>query len=256
MLTNDQQPVNSAMPEPPSFQPTPHLPGTGAGYGKDPRVAADPIGRAGLPSTREGLNALLLDLCRRLISAGGSGLGGRRLALEMNLRGTRALRLLVAYGHVHHRLRQIVGVPGLGYKWGDFWPQIYKTMAAQARQMGRCFFFNSALYSHRPPAIEAAQLVLDFVGQAGDQSKPARDELSVMMAAENVGIEDVLSAVMELLADSHAGRAALVRVGRKHAQVLLPTDAVRSIRDKVDILLHEIDSMSGQAVPAGVQNNS
>ncbi len=104
------------------IKPTPHLPVTAAPY-KNPRDplkrVADPIGLAGLPDTRYGLECKLLELCNRLASAGGQILSAKRLVTEMELTDDRTLRLLAAYGHVQHRIRQLVGIEGVGYCWGD-----------------------------------------------------------------------------------------------------------------------------------------
>lgn len=221
------------------LRPTPTLPQTAASYrhGRRPRSQADPIGLAGLPGDRGDLDALLVDLCRRLRAAGSVGLSGRRLADDLELPDTRCLRHLIAYGHVHHRIRQIVGVPGQGYVWGDANPELYRTQAAACHQMGRCHLFLSMLYRRRPAATQMAQLVLDFVrhgddGSAGpgEQQRRQPDELSAMMASEGVQVGDVIDALISQLASTDDGREILRRVGDRHAEVLIPAERLATAR--------------------------
>ncbi len=114
---------------------TPSLPTYARPYqrGRARRKAADPIGVSGLPETRNELNGLLLELCNRLAAAGGQKVSGKRLVLDLGLRDERTLRLLMAYGHVHHRIRQLVGIEGSGYVWGDLAEGAYEQSAAIAR---------------------------------------------------------------------------------------------------------------------------
>lgn len=227
------------------LRPTPQLPDSAAPYNRRTRrrAQADPLGRGGLPDTRTGLDHLLVDLCRRLRAAGPPGLGGRRLAEDLQLPDTRALRYLVAYGHVHHRIRQIVGIPGHGYVWGDASPEIYRTQAAACHQMGRCHLFLSMLYRRRPAAVQMAQLVLDFVRHgdeearsSGGQSARQPDELSAMMASEGVQVGDVIDALITQLASTDDGRDVLKRVGDRHADVLIPADRLQAARDALATL--------------------
>jgi len=203
---------------------------TAAEYRKRERPAADPLGIAGLPSTREGLDGLLADLCRRLIAAQGRTIKGRRLAEDLGVEDTRALRLVAAYGHVHHRIRQIVGIAGTGYCWGDG-PEalegVYAIASGQARGMGRAHFFLAAIYGKRQAHVELAQLCLNLVEPDADQR---RDELGAMMAAEGVGTEELLNGMLELLRGRADGRKILRRLGDRHRDILLPADAVETIR--------------------------
>jgi hypothetical protein len=201
--------------------PTPLLAQCADDYEDGERPAADPIGCRGLPATRGGIDRLLISLCERLIALGGGMIKGKQLATELRLPCTRSLRQLVAYGHVHHRLREIVGMPGEGYVWGPMRPGIYEVIAGNARKMGRCFFFNSTLYKKGRTAIEAAQLLLDFVGDAQPSQDRHGDELAAMVRAEGVTVEDVLSAVFEAITKSEAGKATLARLGNKHRRYLL-----------------------------------
>jgi len=204
-----------------TLQPTPDLPDLAAAYSRHrPRRAADPIGLQGLPSRRGAINDLVVELCARLAAAAGQELLGRRLAEGLGLAGTRPLRLLVAYARVHHRLREIVGVPGRGYLWGPADPGARERMVDHARAMGRDWFFISGLYGHEPPAVQAAQLMLDFA--AGPDDEAQGDELHAWLASEGVGVEQVLSAMIGVLADRKGGADILARVGRHHAAVLLP----------------------------------
>jgi hypothetical protein len=221
-----------------------------AAYTNQRRVPGDPLGKHGLPSDRVGLDEMLVDLCRRLISAGHLGVRGRQLAEEMHLQNTRSLRLLVAYGHVHHRLRQIVGVNGKGYVWGPFQPTVYLTMALHAKKMGRDFFFNSTLYGKSAPQVQAAQLLLDFVGT--DQPGPP-DELSVLMSSHNVTIEQVINSLVDLVKDTDKGRQVLRRVGDRHASVLLPAEKVAALRQRVEALHRDVEDLLGTTDRAGVK---
>lgn len=198
---------------------TPRLPIEGNPHQRE-RASADPIGLMGLPTRRELLNNVVVDLCYRL-ACSYRWLPGKRLAMELRLQDTRALRLIVAYAHVHHRIRAIVGVPGSGYAWGPNDPDTYAVMAAHARRMGRCHFYNAALYGKGTPAVEAAQMVLDFVGQDQPHGETP-DELAAMIQAEGVRIEHVLSAIIDRLSETDEGRRALRVVGDQHHSVLIP----------------------------------
>jgi len=199
-------------------------------YRKRPRPAADPIGMAGLPETRDGLDRRLADLCKRLMAGTGGFIKGRRLAEDLALEDTRALRLLAAYGHVHHRIRQIVGIAGTGYCWGDspFVPaDVYWTASGQARAMGRAHFFLAAIYGHRPAHVELAQLCLNLVEPEPDQR---RDELAAMLAADGVGTEELLDGMLSLLRAKPDGREILARIGSRHREVLLPAETIEEIQ--------------------------
>lgn len=220
------------------LKPTPELAGRASAYGDErrDRPHADPLGLGSLPDTREDLNRLLLDLCRRLASAGGRNITGKHLVAELGLPDTRSLRLLVAYGHVHHRIRQIVGTPGSGYCWGDCRPGAYGDMAAASRRMGICFLFNASLYSRKPPAVEMAQMALDFTEQSAQAGKArTADELTAWLSTEGVTHADLIDAMVEMFAASDAGREALRRAGRKHRGVFLPAETLirleRQLRD-------------------------
>jgi hypothetical protein len=236
------------------LRPTPQLPATAEPYvrRRRPRAQADPLGLAGMPDTRADLDELLLDLCRRLRAAGPRGLRGRRLVEDLGLPDTRALRHLIAYGHVHHRIRQIVGVPGTGYVWGDAAPEIYRSQADAAHQMGRCHLFLSMLYRREPAATQMAQLVLDFVRHgdgdeearaSGESPRPRGDELSAMMASEGVQVGDVIDALITQLSSTDDGRQVLQRVGDRHADVLIPADRLQAARTA----LAELQSVLGES---------
>lgn len=238
LFTQDGRPVDgpsTAMAQPAyRLLPTPKLPATAAGYGRRRREPADPVELRGLPRTRGELNRLLGSLCERLIATLGGVVRGKQLVADLELTGTRALRLLIAYGHVHHRLRQIVGVPGDGYVWGDCRPAIYAEMTRHARRMGRCWLFNATLYGRKPALVEAAQLVFDWVGGVpGEGREPRRDELAALMATDGVGVEELLGALVSRLSKTDEGRQVLGRIGERHASVLLPADAFDRLRTQV-----------------------
>ena len=125
----------------------------------DPAAAAVaakvPLGQRGLPATQVGLDGLVDDMCRRLAAAGEKGVRGRQLACELNLTGTRALRLLVAYGQLARGRRRIIGIPGYGYRWSDD-PGETGRMARHAERMGRDWFAKAGVYRGQPPAGQLA----------------------------------------------------------------------------------------------------
>jgi hypothetical protein len=218
-----------------------------------PRVKADPLDLHGLPRERYHLDALLTDLCRRLVSAGGVGMTGQRLVAELLLDDSRALRALVSYGHVWHRLRQIIGVPGVGYVWGPCRPGAYKSMGKHCRQMGRCWFFLSALYSKETPQVQAAQLLLDFVGT--DQPPGQSDELTVLMQSHGVTLDRMLDSLVEMVQQTDAGKATLRRMGDRHAQVLLPADRFADLAVQVEKLYRDLRSLlAGAGADRGEQS--
>lgn len=226
-------------PVPVALRETPQLPDTVAEYKRGPqrrrREPADPIGLEGLPETRHDLNNLLLEFCSRLMSMGGDFIKGRRLVIELELRHTRALRLLAAYGRVQHRIRQIVALPGLGYVWGDDRAGIYNQAAGCARRMALCHLFLGSLYRKRPAQIELAQMVLEFTGQTPLPRE--RDELEAWMGAEQVKPGQVLDAMIESFAGTEAGRLALRQAARKHADLLIPAELADAIEGKLaDVL--------------------
>lgn len=197
------------------------------------RAAGDPLGLRGLPESRGELDEKLRDLCRTLIYARGEFLTGPWIVRRIGLRDTRALRLLVAYGRVHHRIRQVIALPGAGYCWGEYRPDLYDSCASQARRMGLCHLFIAGLLKRRPPAVEFAQLALDFVRESGkrpDHTVPA-DELAVWMSAEDLTAADVLDAMIQAFGATDEGRAALAQAGRKHAAMLLPPETRRRIAE-------------------------
>ena len=256
LFTQDGRPVDgpSTATAEPAYRllPTPKLPATAAGYGGRRREPADPVELRGLPRTRGELDRLLRSLCDRLIAALGDGLRGTELVVELELTGTRALRLLVAYGHVHHRLRQIVGVPGDGYVWGDCRPQIYAEMTGHARRMGRCWLFNATLYGRKPALVEAAQLVFDWVGGVpGEGREPRRDELAALMATEGVGVEQLLGTLVSRLSKTDEGRQVLGRIGERHASVLLPAEAFDRLRGQIRAASDGLDALAGGNVCPG-----
>jgi len=219
---------------------TPHLARHAGEYtgGRRRRPAADPVGLGGLPKYRGELNTLLLNLCERLASAGGRDLAGKQLVEELGLVDTRSLRLLVAYGHVHHRLRQIVGTPGSGYCWGDLRPEVYGEMAASSRRMGLCFLFNASLYSRRPAAIEMAQLTLDLAEQStGQKPTDGADELTAWLTTEGATHADLIESMVDLFAGSEAGLAALRNAGRNHPGAFFDEQALLEIEERLQSAL-------------------
>lgn len=185
-------------------------------------VPADCLGIRGLPKMRYELDALAHRLCQRLAAAGGAGVTGSRLATELGLTSTRALRLLVAYSRVHHHYHQIVGLPGFGYLWGECAPAVYKTAIRCAERMARCFFFIAALHRRQGAAIAAVQLMFDFLEYNVPEGQRHHDDLAALVASEGVNVTQFLDSFMGSLAETDQGRRVLANVGRRHAAVLVP----------------------------------
>lgn len=188
-------------------------------YGRPGRrkPAADPIGRRGLPETREALDRLLMELCARLKSAGKHGLKGLQLAFELRLgRDTRAVRELVAYARVHKRVHQIVGVPGMRYYWGDAVEGLYERMIRHAERCGRDWFYLAALLRRQGLGDALAQQVFNFL------RPDAGDELAALVTRDGADAGDVLEALIDRLAETPAGQARLERLRRRFAGTPCP----------------------------------
>ena len=210
------------------------------GYKRMPRPRGDPLGIRGLPEDRLSLDALLQNLCDRLVVCGAHRIRGKQLADELGLPSTRALRLLVAYGRVHHHYHQIVGLPGDGYCWGDADPEVYKRTIADNERRARCHFFIAALHRRQGTAMAAVQLIFDFMEHQIPASRRRNDDLSALVAAEGVSTTDFLDAFISSLAQSDEGRATLAQVAAKHADILVPKvdlEAALSQLDQVRALL-------------------
>jgi len=214
---------------------TPTLAATAAEYRarKGPvRPGADPLGVAGLPESREDLNALLLDLCHRLVVAGGRFFPGRQIVAEMRLENERALRLLVAYGRVHHHIRAIVGVYGQGYCWADLADEpaaAYALARGQAMATARCHLYLSALFSREDTAMGIVQTVFPFA-----TTEPA-DDLAALLTAKGIGHEQVLEAMIAHCRQAgEEGVQAIRRVAARNQDVLIPADRLADIRRHLD----------------------
>jgi len=222
------------------MKPTPHLPDRATEYGRDRRRRrADPIGLYDLPTTRRELNILLRHLCEILIAAGGRHVLGGRLVARLNIADTRTLRLLVAYGHVHHYLRAIVGTPGSGYCWGDLAGDgAYTTAALAARRMGECHFFLATLFGKAEPAAEVVQLMFAFAHNRAPS--PDDGPLHALLAARNIGPEQLADAMIAYLRDAPGGGEILRRLGHRHQDVLLPAEAIRTIRENLSAAMNAL----------------
>jgi hypothetical protein len=204
------------------------------------RPGADPIGIGGLPDNRADINSLLLDLCRRLIVAGGTFLRGDRLVEALQISNERTLRLLVAYGRVHHHIRPIVGIYGEGYCWADLADNpaaVYILARGQAVATARCHLFLSTLFGRDDGAMGLVQLVFPFAATA-----PA-DDLAALLTAKGIGHEQVLEAMIaHCRASGEEGVAAIRRVAARNQDVLIPADRLADIRR------HLHDALQGLAV--------
>jgi len=202
------------------------------------RPAADPIGLAGLPDTRKDLNALLMDLCRRLVTAGGPIVRGDRLVAAMSLDNSRALRLLVAYGRVHHHIRPIVGIYGQGYCWADLADnpaEVYALARGQAIETAKCHLFLSTLFSRADDAMGLVQLVFPFA----KIDAPGSDDLAALLAAKGIDREQVLEAMIaHCRAAGDEGIAAIRRVAARHQDVMIPGDRLAAIRQNLQSALN------------------
>ena len=233
------------------IKPTPGLPAVAAAYGgkrtgKKRRAGADPIGVGGLPPTRRELNAKLLELCNRLAAAGGRFAGAKRLVAELDLKDARTLRLLMAYGRVHHRIRELVGVEGVGYCWAAAPaapPNVYAQAAAIARRKGLCSMFLASLYGKTPAAVQMAQMALEF---SGSQESLGCDELDAWMAGENVTPAKLIEAFVDVFAATDEGRSALAAAARKRPGIFLDAAAAEKLRASAMQILDAV----GEKVPA------
>jgi len=203
-----------------------------------PRPSADPMGLAGLPDTRHDLNAMLMDLCRRLVIGGGQILRGDRLVAAMGLENARALRLLVAYGRVHHHLRPIVGIYGQGYCWADLADnpaEVYSLARGQAIETAKCHLFLSTLFSRADDAMGLVQLVFPFA----KIDAPGSDDLAALLAAKGIDREQVLEAMIaHCRAAGEEGIAAIRRVAARHQDVMIPGDRLAAIRQNLQSALN------------------
>jgi len=227
---------------------TPDLPATAASARgsfrkrRKRRAGADPIGVGGLPGTRAELNAKLLQLCNRLAAAGGKFVGAKRLVAELELKDTRTLRLLMAYGRVHHRIRELVGVEGVGYCWAAgpaAPPDVYAQAAAISRRKGLCSMFNASLYGKTPAAVQMAQMALEFSGGAATLGC---DELDAWMAGENVTPAKLIEAFVDVFAATDDGRAALAAAARKRPGLFLDAEAAEKLRASAMQILDAVDA--------------
>jgi len=159
-----------------------------ADYGPDrPRPAGDPLGERGLPLDRPALDALVTGLCDRLQVAGPDGVKAGMLVASLGVRDSRSLRLLVAYARVHHRRREIIGVPGDRYYWGPWVPETARREARRQERMGRCAFFTAALLRGGSSAAALAQLTLGLV-RRGDG-----DDLAALVEREGLTLRDLIA---------------------------------------------------------------
>ena len=203
--------------------------------GRFQRASADPLGYAGFPKHRAGLDSMVYDLCRWLENVGLTGLGGKKIAEHFWPQNSdpRKTRLLVAYARVHCHRHEIVGIPGQGYVWGDLDPDIYKKAIIDNEQRARDYFFIAALHRRQGVAMSAAQLVLDFMEHNVPAESQHNDDLAALFAAEGTSIADFLDAFMQRLAETADGRSALQRAGEKHSDLLIPANVRSQIREIV-----------------------
>jgi hypothetical protein len=220
---------------------TPTLPATAAEYHSRKgrvRPGADPIGVGGLPDTRGELNKLLLDLCLRLVTAGGAFLRGDRLVEALRLQNERSLRLLVAYGRVQHHIRPIVGIYGQGYCWADLADnpaEVYILARGQAISTARCHLFLSTLFGRDDGAMGLIQQIFPFAATA-----PA-DDLAALLTAKGIGHEQVLEAMIaHCRAAGAEGVEAVRRVAARNQDVLFPADRLADIRKRLLAISQEL----------------
>jgi len=202
------------------------------------RPGADPIGVGGLPDNRKDINQLLLNLCHRLVIAGGAFLRGDRLVAALQLNNERSLRLLVAYGRVHHHIRPIVGIYGQGYCWADLADNpaaVYVLARGQAVSTARCHLFLSTLFGRDDGAMGLVQMVFPFATTA-----PA-DDLAALLTAKGIGHEQVLEAMIAHCREAgEEGVAAIRRVAARNQDVLLSADHLADIRQRLLTISKEL----------------
>jgi len=229
------------------LRPTPHLVDDGrmyvtarqhaAGAAGVVRVAADPLGVRGLPWTRRELNQVLRALCARLICAEGAWWPGERLARSLRLRGTRAVRLLCAYAHVHHRMRELVGLPGQGYVWGPYCPRATEAASRLAHRMAVDDLFLASLYDGKAPGVAVAQLALQFTGHV-DLSEGG--DGAAWLALERPSATAVLESVIDAFASTAPGQDALRTVASSRAHVLVSQELLGRLRHRLQDSLADI----------------
>jgi len=220
---------------------TPTLPATAAEYhARKGRVrpGADPIGVGGLPDVRADLNALLLVLCHRLVTAGGAFLRGDRLVDGLRLQNERSLRLLVAYGRVHHHIRPIVGIYGQGYCWADLADspaEVYILARGQALATARCHLFLSTLFGRDDGAMGLIQMIFPFAATA-----PA-DDLAALLTAKGIGHEQVLEAMIAHCRSAGVeGLDAIRHVAARNQDVMFSADRLADIRKRLAAIGQEL----------------
>jgi len=209
---------------------------------RQPRPGADPLGLRGLPAERADLDAMWADMRDRVRSCGDQGIRSARLAAEIGLEpgrhAARPIRLLVAYGRVWLRDTDILGVPGDRYYWGPARLGLRPQVIRQARRMGRCYFFIATLLGKGSTATAAVQLVFDFMGHrpADSADPPPSDDLAALVASQGVTVADFLESAVTTLAETDDGRQMLRGLTRRHADILMPRQALADLANDLAAL--------------------
>jgi|GEM_PF-2642507 len=207
---------------------------------KRARPSADPVGLYNLPEDRDGINRLLIELCCRLAVAGGQVIKGSRLVADLGLENDRALRLLIAYGRVHHHVRPIVGVYGGGYCWADLADnptEFYELARAQARQTAKCHLFLCTLFARGDGAMGLIQTVFPFA----KATAPGGDDLAALLTAKGIDHEQVLEAMIAHCRQAGPdGLAAIRRVASRNQDVMISADRLARIRHRLEQALLDL----------------
>jgi hypothetical protein len=190
-----------------------------------------PLGLRGLPNTLDDLDVYGRELVARIRSAGANGVGGEHLAREMGLaEGARSVRLLVSYLRLAHGVREIISMPGRGYALAEHaGPEAVRRALAYYRHQGRCYFAIASVVKGQGIAQGVTQLVLDFMRVPTDEGE-RHDELAALLASEGATVADVVAGLVDHLRETEAGREALSRLGREHADVLLPSGEIEEMQ--------------------------
>jgi hypothetical protein len=203
---------------------------------------ADCLGMRGLPTSREAVNGLVTELCRRLEAAGGEIVPSATLVDGLRLQDARALRLLIAYARIRCNRFQVIGQPGSGYLWGGDDAAAYTAASKRAYWMGRCYIFLYSLYHREGAAVALAQLPLLAIGDPSvtGADAPATDDLAALVAVRGVSLGQVLDTLVGRLSTTAAGREALQTVAVKHSAVMLTAATRQRVLDQIDAIRRDI----------------
>lgn len=213
-----------------------------------PRARADAIGARGLPDRRYDLDELVVRYVAWLI-AEPDIVRGRDVAAELGLPGTRAVRALTAYARVHHRIADLVGLPGAGYCWAHNVPRSRDRAARAARRNGLDDLFLAALYEGRRPGAAIGQMALRFTGslpaEVDEDTGEAVAYATVAAADHGETLTAMLVDLVSELRQHEAGRRALAVAGEAHRDVLVPVETLEDLEGQLAGMLAHVRQARG-----------